>query len=145
MVLTAHSSSRNSRRDPRFALHYTSWLPILLKLIPGAVERSGVSLSDEEVRVRMRPGGEIRIPRDSINRVWRTKAGEQGLLFWLPPIGGAHSNFRGVWWMNGSTGNLVAIDIDPPATGSVWGISIRPRRVIVSLEDPAGFVDELLG
>src|SRR5579872_3828390 len=101
MVPTDDSVSRGSTPDPRFALHYARWALSILKLIPGALERSAVSLSDEEVRVRLHPGGEVHIPRNSITRVWRTRADEQGIFFRLPPVGG-HSDLRGVWWMNRS-------------------------------------------
>jgi hypothetical protein len=58
---------------------------------------------------------------------------------------GIHGNLRGVWWMNGSLDNLVALDIDPPATDRVWGIAVKPRRVVVSLKTPEGFIAEVLG
>jgi hypothetical protein len=93
----------------------------------------------------MHPGGEIQIPRDSIIRVWRTKTHDQGLWFWLPPVLCPHSNLQGTWWLNGSMDNLVAIDIDPPASGHIWGLPVKPKRLVVSLEDPEGFLAEVLG
>jgi hypothetical protein len=93
----------------------------------------------------MSPGVDVRIPRDSITRVRRTRGAEQQFVRWLPPLLGVHTNLRGVWWLNGSLDNLVAIETDPPATGRLWGIPVKPKRVIVSLDDPDGFIAEVLG
>ncbi|HLJ67909.1 MAG TPA: hypothetical protein VKX16_11170 [Chloroflexota bacterium] len=144
MVRTEDSVGRVSGKELSFALHHGSWMRVLLKVLPGKLESSGLVVSDAEVVVRIRPGGKVRIPRQAITRVWRTEAGDQGLVFWLPPLFIAHSNFRGIWWLNRSLANLVAIDIDPPATARMWRMPVKPRRVVVSLEDPEDFVTEML-
>lgn len=144
MALTQHSIPSVTRNDPRFTLHYAPWVYAVLRLLPGAIKNSGVEVNDEEVRIRMRPGAEVHIPRDSVTRVWRSRGAEHRLVGWLPATPGLHGNLRDVLWL-GSGDNLVAIDIDPAASGRIWGISVKPTRVVVSLENPEAFIAEMLG
>ncbi len=58
---------------------------------------------------------------------------------------GIHTNFRGVWRLNASNRHLVSIEIDPPATGHVCKLPIKPRRIVVNLDAPEGFLAAVLG
>ena len=145
MTLTQHSVPGTTEEDPHFALHYARLVYAVMRLVPRAIERSGVEVTDEEVRVLLCPGADVHILRDSITRVWQTTAAQQRVARWLPPMVGMHSDVRGVWWLNWSLDNLVAIDIDPPAIGRICGIPVKPKRVIVSLDDPEAFIAEILG
>jgi hypothetical protein len=44
--------------------------------------------------------------------------------------------WRGRWLVNGAAGPLVALTIDPPAQARLFGLPIRLRELIVSVEDP---------
>lgn len=55
---------------------------------------------------------------------------------------GVHG-WRGRWLVNGSSTNLVRIEIDPPARARVTGVPVRLRTLRVSVEEPAALIDEL--
>jgi hypothetical protein len=52
---------------------------------------------------------------------------------------GVHG-WRGVWLVNGSSGGLVRVEVDPPAPGRVLGFPIRVRVLRIALEEPVAFM-----
>lgn len=97
---------------------------------------SFVDVADDAVTVRLGWAFRARIPRSSIvgvaddhDRVWG----------W-----GAHG-WRGRWLVNGSSSNIVRIDIDPPAPARTAGFPVKLRTLRVSLEEPGRFVSALQG
>lgn len=56
---------------------------------------------------------------------------------------GVHG-WRGRWLVNGSSSNIVRIDIDPPARGRVVGVPVRVKRLRVSVDQPDALVDVLV-
>ena len=55
---------------------------------------------------------------------------------------GVHG-WRGRWLVNGSSHGLVTLTIAPPAPARVLGIPVHLRQLIVSLEDPEGFLAQV--
>lgn len=55
---------------------------------------------------------------------------------------GVHG-WRGRWLVNGSSRGLVTLTIAPPAPARVLGIRVHLRQLIVSLEDPEGFLAQV--
>ncbi len=55
---------------------------------------------------------------------------------------GVHG-WRGRWLVNGSSSNIVRIDIDPPARGKVAGVPVRVTCLRVSVGQPNALVDVL--
>jgi hypothetical protein len=85
------------------------------------------------VRVRMGWAFRADVPRRSIRDAGRVpnaiSIGVHGL--------------RGRWLVNGASGPLVALSIEPPAPARVCGVPIRLRELTVSVDDPDGVIDEL--
>jgi hypothetical protein len=120
-----------------FAMRYTPFVRVLLTLILAGPRQTQVHLDDRELRVRMGLGGwcyTTRVPRSSIRSV---EVRTEPLRGWG---WGAHG-WRGRWLVNGSMRGLVDITVDPPARARCLGWPIRLRLLIVSLEEPASFVE----
>ena len=117
----------------RFPILYTgsNRAMVVLGLRPA---NSFVDVADDSISVRMGWAFRATIDRSSIrsvdddhDRVWG----------W-----GAHG-WRGRWLVNGSSSNIVRVEIDPPATARTIGVPVTLRTLRVSLEDPAGFTAAL--
>jgi hypothetical protein len=120
----------------RFAIRYSPWVYWLLAGLFLGRRRSWVDVGEDVVRVRMGWSFDVTIPRASIR-----SAVELTPRWWWLSIG-VHTSFLGDWLVNGSMRGLVDMALDPRPVGrSVW--RIRPRRVIVSLEEPRGFLEAI--
>jgi hypothetical protein len=95
--------------------------------------RAYLELDSERLRVRLGWGFRGDVPRPSIRSVRRVSDSVSI---------GAHG-WRGRWLVNGATGPLVAMAIDPPASARVLGVPIRLCELVVSVDDPATVVAEL--
>jgi len=94
-----------------------------------------VEIAPTEVRVRMGWAFDASVPRSSI-----VNARPYHEVWWAI---GAHTDLRGRWLVNGSVTGIVAMDLDPRARGRSSGIPIRPKAILVSLEDPDAFLRAL--
>src|ERR1700742_866516 len=130
--------------DPRlFLIRYrqagldrpTAWFDTLLGAGPG---RSGVLVGADQLRVRM---GDFRltVPRARVRSVVRSDANLHGTT-------GVHVG-HGRLLVNGGPDGLVELTLDPPLrTGrglSTLFTRARVNQLVLSLEDPEGFVAEL--
>ena len=97
-------------------------------------KRSRIEVGGDEVRVVMGWGFRARIPRSSIKGA-NASSGPAGGI-------GVHG-WRGRWLVNGSTDNLVDIEIDPPVRAVAVGFPVKLRLLRVSAEDPDGLVAAL--
>jgi hypothetical protein len=92
-----------------------------------------LDVAPDRVRVRMGWGFRADVRRPSIRSVRRVRnAVSIGVHGW-----------RGRWLVNGASGPLVAIAIEPSAPARVIGFPIRLRELIVSVEDPDAVIAAL--
>lgn len=112
----------------------TARFPILFTGINHAMKALGMTLggaflevTDDSVEARMGWAFHMRTPRTSVRGVG---PGPRRVFGW-----GVH------WWfgdflVNGSSRNLVTIDIEPAARAWVGPVPLKVHRLTVSLEDP---------
>ena len=118
----------------RTSISYGAITPLLIATgMPKS--KAWVEVDDHTVQVRMSWGFSADIPRSSITGA-REFEGRTPLSI------GVHG-WRGRWLVNGSRIGLVVIDIDPPTTAKVGGVSVSLRQLIVSVEDPEALVAAL--
>lgn len=107
---------------------------LLFRAGPGV---SGVEVGADAIKVRM-GSFKLDVPRSSVRSVRRSEAKVGG-------TSGVHGS-RGRWLVNGSPDGLVEMAIDPPcritpSIDTLYGLGpSRVRQLIVSLEDPDGFI-----
>ena len=94
---------------------------------------SYLELGPDMIRVRMGWGFRADIPSASIRAARRV--GDNISI-------GVHG-WRGRWLVNGASGPLVALQIEPPARARAVGFPIGLRELIVSVDDPDGVVRAL--
>jgi hypothetical protein len=119
-----------------FALRYSGAVRWLLSPLGLGPSHSGVELYQGFVRVRMGWAFRADVARSSIAAARRSPR----TIRWTA---GAHTDFRGRWLVNGAGSGIVELTIDPPAEGWSGGFPIRPRSLMVALEDPDGFLAAL--
>ena len=90
-----------------------------------------MDLGPASLAVRMGWAFRVSIPRSSIAGVRR-----RGDAWWGIGVHGG----RGRWLDNGSVRGIVAVEVDPPARGRVLGVPVTLRALLVSMDDPDGFV-----
>ena len=93
-----------------------------------------VQLDATTLSVRMGAGFRADVPRSSI----RAAAPET-----LRVAGRGAHGWKGRWLVNTSGMGLVRLTIDPPGRGKVLGVPVRLRELILSLEDPDTFRQDL--
>jgi hypothetical protein len=92
-----------------------------------------LDIAPDLVRVRMGWAFRADVPRASIRAVRRVRnALSIGVHGW-----------RGHWLVNGASGPLVAIAIEPSAPARVMGVPIRLRELIASVQDPDAVIAAL--
>jgi hypothetical protein len=112
----------------RFPIRYTgaNRAMVVLGLTPG---NSRVEVFDDRAEVRMGWAFRATIDRESIRSV---SDDHDRVTGW-----GAHG-WRGVWLVNGSSGGIVRIELEPPGRATVCGVPVELRVLRVSVEDPVG-------
>lgn len=125
-------------RPERFAIRYDGIGPVTQWIegrFGGGAGAAWVEIDADVLRVRM---GDFRVtvPRASVRGAALSSHQARGTI-------GVHSK-RGSWLVNGSAHGLVEMTIDPPCrTGrhpSTLFMRMRVNELIVSLEDPDGFI-----
>ncbi len=119
----------------RFPILYSDINAKLFTLLALPRSRSYVELDDDSLRVQLGWGFTARIPRRSISAAQRGPD--------VPGITAGAHGWRGRWLVNGSRRNIVRLDIDPPVRAWTLAIPVRMRQLLVSLEDPEGFLTAL--
>jgi hypothetical protein len=119
----------------RFPILYSGINAKLFPLLALPRSSAYVELDDDSLRVQLGWGFTARIPRRSIS------AAQRG-----PDVAGitagAHG-WRGRWLVNGSRRGIVRLDIEPPVRAWTLAIPVRLSQLLVSLEDPEGFLTAL--
>ncbi|MDP2711202.1 MAG: hypothetical protein Q8O56_08275 [Solirubrobacteraceae bacterium] len=116
----------------RIPIRFGRWKPLLVALgvTPG---RSFLDVDPVRVRVRMSWGFRADVPRSSIR-----SARHAGSALSI----GVHG-WGGRWLVNGASGPLVALAIDPPARARTLGVPLRLRELTVSVDDPDAVIAAL--
>lgn len=91
-------------------------------------------LDDEHLTVRYGLGFRARLPRSSLGPATRY-AGK----VWSSGVHG----WRGRWLVNGSSRGIVVVPVEPAQRAHVLGWPISLRELLISLDDPDGFVAAL--
>lgn len=119
----------------RFPILYTGFnrVMVVLGLRPA---NSYVDVTDRDVTVKMGWAFRATIDRSTIRSV---EDDHDPVWGW-----GAHG-WRGRWLVNGSSSNIVRVEIDPPAPARTAGFPVKLRTLRVSLEDPERFTTALDG
>jgi len=120
----------------RFALRYSWVIRWLLSPLCVGPAFSSVDLDDATLRVHMGWAFDARVPRATIRSARRYPR----TIRWTA---GAHTDLHGSWLVNGAGSGIVEMTIDPAAEGRSGGFRIHPVRILVSLEDPDGFLRAL--
>ena len=113
-------------------MRYARWMRPLLALSGLGARRVKVELSDTELVVRAGVWFRVTIARASIRAVERRDDS-----WWAI---GVHTDFRGGWIVNGSPRGMVVVNLDPPARARASGLSVKVKRLALSLEDPEAFI-----
>ena len=92
-----------------------------------------LDIRSDAVRVRMGVGFRAEFPRASIRSPQH---------FPNRSSIGVHGG-RGGWLVNGASGPLVAFCLDPPSRARVYGVPVRLRKLVVSVDDPDALIAEL--
>lgn len=107
------------RFDPIWKTFFT-----LLFLSPS---QSYLEIREDEVEVRMAWAFRARFPRGAVTQV---EASPRRVLSI-----GVHGMF-GRWLVNGSSGGLAILTLEPVQRGRVLGFPVQLRELTVSVEDP---------
>ena len=117
-----------------YAFRYDRWCGWLLGLLGHGRRLSRITVDAGTVHVRMGLAFRASLPLGTVVEV----APYDGRVWgW-----GVHG-WRGRWLVNGSSHGLVTLTLEPPAPARVLGIPVRLRQLIVSLEDPEGFLAQV--
>lgn len=117
-----------------FEIRYDRWCGWLLGLLGSGRRFSRVTVSDDEVEVRLGIAFRATIPRSSIVSTSRRTGVVMG---W-----GAHG-WNGRWLVNGSSHGIVLLGIDPVQRARVLGFPVKLHELAVSLVDPDGLAEAL--
>jgi hypothetical protein len=95
---------------------------------------SYVEIESDTVNVHMGLAFRARFPLDAVRSVEadRERVGGWGVHGW-----------RGRWLVNGSSENLVRVEVDPPARAHVLGFPVRLRQLRISIVDPDDLIRAL--
>jgi hypothetical protein len=124
-----------------FAIRYDAGFVPLANITGTGPRQTSVTVTSDELQVRMGRWFHAEIPRSSIRNAARLQ--EMRLAGLALPSWGIHTNLRGTWSVNGSLSGLVSLDVQPPAVGHMFGFPVGIKRLVLSLEDPDGFLRAL--
>ncbi|MDA8297810.1 MAG: hypothetical protein M0004_14720 [Actinomycetota bacterium] len=119
-----------------FAIAYSPWFAALATVLGTGPRRSRLEVDEDAVVVQMGWAFAARIARRQV-----VAAAPCANVPWAI---GVHTAGRGDWIVNGTCGHLVQLALDPPAAACALGRRVLVRRLRVSVDRPAAFL-ELLG
>lgn len=93
-----------------------------------------VEVGDGQVHARMGWAFRVTFPLTAVTRT--------SMYDGLPRSRGVHG-WGGRWLVNGSGEGIVEIALEPPPRAFVIGFPVRLRRLLVSVDDPAGLQESL--
>lgn len=121
----------------RFAIAYSRWFAVLATALGMGPASSLLDLDEKALVVEMGWAFSARVPRGHVVSVARHPRVMTAI--------GVHTAGWGDWVVNGATGGMVDIRIDPPAPARVLGFAVHLRRLRLSVDRPDEFVGELSG
>jgi hypothetical protein len=124
--------------QPRqFGLAFNRFFRVLTDLGGHGPGASVVEVTAETVRVRSGWVFAVELPIAAI-----VAAAPSRNPWWN--IGGIQTSLRGTWAVCGAYRGIVALALDPAATGRLFSrVPIRVKRLLLSLDDPEGFLATL--
>jgi hypothetical protein len=124
----------DAETETTYAFRYDRWCGWLLGLLGHGRRLSRITVDAGTVDVRMGLAFRASLPLGTVVEV----APYDGRVWgW-----GVHG-WRGRWLVNGSSHGLVTLTLEPSVPARVLGIPVRLRQLIVSLEDPEGFLAQV--
>lgn len=117
----------------RFPIHFTGANKAMVVLGLRSAN-SYVDVGPIDITIRMGWAFRAVVPRTAIASVAED---HDRVLGW-----GVHG-WRSRWLVNGSSSNVVRIEIDPAQRGRTAGFPVNVRTVRVAVDDPAGLIAEL--
>ena len=118
------------------------WIPLRFGLLRplcfvfGMTARtSGISVGADDLEVRAGPWFGTRFPRQALVAVEAAPA--------RPWAIGVHTWRRGTWIVNGAASPMARLVLAGPVEARTLGIRVHPRRIEVSVEDPAALAEAL--
>jgi hypothetical protein len=130
MSTTPNTAANTGGR--RFRIRYSTLNAAIMGVLGVGRSRSWAEVGADHVVVRMGIGFRMTLPRPAIVDARRLER----YVWWGYGVHG----WRGRWLVNGSGRGIVALSIDPPVRAWVLGFPVRLRELLVSLEDPPGFL-----
>jgi hypothetical protein len=127
-------STAATRDAVRIPLRFGALKPLFVVL--GMSPRSsGIAIDPELVTVRAGLWFRATFPRRSLVAVETAPA--------RPWAIGVHTWRNGTWIVNGASSPIARLVLDVPAEGRTLGIRVHPRRIEVSVDDPAALAAAL--
>jgi hypothetical protein len=115
----------------RFPISFNKFTVALMTPMGMGRKRSDIVVGDGTMTARMGWGFRATVPISSVKTATLLKRRAISL--------GIHG-WRGTWLVNGKSGGLVLLTIEPAQPARVLGFPIKLRRLIVSVDDPAALV-----
>lgn len=122
-------------RPMTFAIAYNPFYRLLFALLGLGPLWSRVRVDANTVHVRMGWGFHAAIPRSVIRGARREAR--------LPFLGWGVHGWRGRWLVNGTSHNLVRLDLQPGQRARVMGVRVKLRELWISVEQPDQLVAAL--
>jgi len=120
----------------RFPIRFSSGNGILFRGLLIAPSHSYVELDDDSIKVRMGWAFSARIPRRLVARAGPGRSPRIRLT------AGAHG-WNGRWLVNASPDGIVRLELAERVRAYTAGFPVRLKELLVSLEDPDGFLRAL--
>jgi len=118
-----------------FPIRFDRWYAVMSAAVLLPPSSAYVEVSPYEIEVRMSWAFRATFKKSAISAA-RGVDGKRTMSR------GVHG-FAGRWLVNGSASGLVSLTLSPRQRGFVMGFPVRLREVIVSLEDPDGFIEAI--
>jgi hypothetical protein len=134
MHVTAQRATGDAEEVVRVPLRF-GWLRPLCFVFGMSGRRSGVSIGAEDVEVRAGPWFRARFPRRVVVAVESA-----------PPrcfVIGVHTWRGGTWIVNGAASPMARLVLAGPIEARTLGFRVHPRRIEVSVDDPAALAEAL--
>ena len=121
-----------------FTIRFDAFSRVLMTPLGMGRRRSRITIipgdNGDTVHVRMGWGFRATFPRSAVAATERPTR---------RPISRGVHGWRGKWLVNGAGRPLVAITLQPRQRAWVVGVPVRLSHLIVSVDDPDGFVEAL--